>query len=174
MKFQYCPYCKSDLIEKNKFYVCKKNDHKTYKNNIPAAAIVLIKEGKVLLSRRAIEPRKGKWDVIGGFIEAGETPIDAAKRETLEESNLKIEILDQIGLYMDKYKYNGDFLDVMLIYFVAKIIGGKEQPADDVSELKWFDINNLPEKEFAFEHLKHGLADVKKWIEENKLDISSY
>lgn len=167
MKFQYCPYCKSDLVEDDNTYKCKKNNHLIYKNSIPAAAVVPVKGNKILLGRRSRSPQKGKWDVIGGFVEAGEDPKEAAVREAKEETNLDVKILDFIGIYMDKYLYNGTNFDVMIIYYVVDA-KGEAIPADDVGEIMWFDIDDLPEKEFAFDHLTHGLRDVKKWMMNHK------
>jgi ADP-ribose pyrophosphatase YjhB (NUDIX family) len=56
-------------------------------------------EDKLLLCRRAIEPRSGLWTIPAGFLENGETVIEGAKREALEEARAKLEILDLYTLF---------------------------------------------------------------------------
>lgn len=56
-------------------------------------------EGRLLLGRRAIPPRIGFWNVPAGFLEIGESPEDGARREVLEETGARIQILDLLGVY---------------------------------------------------------------------------
>ena len=69
-----------------------------YDNPAPTAtAIVTRGDGAILLTRRAIEPAIGMLDLPGGFIEAGEDPEQAVKRELLEETGLEIELTGYVG-----------------------------------------------------------------------------
>ena len=137
-----------------------------YKNSIPAVAAVPVKNNKILLGRRSIDPQKGKWDVVGGFSDPGEHPEKTVLRETKEETDLDAKILWFIGIFMDKYLFKKTNYDVMVVYYAVEV-AGDPKPADDVSELKWFDVDKLPEKEYAFEHLTPGLNDVKRWMKKN-------
>src|SRR5690606_36503051 len=56
-------------------------------------------EGRVLLCRRAIEPRAGYWTVPGGFLEIDETAVEGAVRETLEETGARIAVDDLLSVY---------------------------------------------------------------------------
>ena len=55
----------------------------------------------MLLGRRGNEPGIGRWDIPGGFLEEGEHPLDALRRELLEETGLEIEPLDLLGIWME-------------------------------------------------------------------------
>jgi ADP-ribose pyrophosphatase YjhB (NUDIX family) len=70
--------------------------------------VLAVKEGQLLLVRRAIEPYYGYWDIPGGFLEAGEHPEAGAIREMEEETGLVIEPVEILGLYMSTYGPAGE------------------------------------------------------------------
>jgi 8-oxo-dGTP diphosphatase len=112
---------------------------------------VVAEEGRLLLARRAGEPEQGKWDLPGGFLEEGEHPLDALRRELREETGLVVEPRDFLGVWMDRYG-DGDSAPATLnLYWTAHIVSGEPRPADDVSELRWFPPDDLPPaRDFAF------------------------
>src|SRR5262245_52856418 len=67
-----------------------------YDNPRPCVGFFLIDGGRVLLSKRGIEPEKGKWDIPGGYVDRGETAEAAVVREAMEETNLVVEIADYL------------------------------------------------------------------------------
>ena len=69
------------------------------RNPIPAVAGVIVRDGKILLVRRGVEPSKGKWSIPGGSVEWGETLVEALKREAFEETGLEIEVGELAGVY---------------------------------------------------------------------------
>ena len=100
---------------------------------------VTIKNGKILLVRRAFDPGAGKWSIPGGLVEVGEKLSEAAARETEEETGIQVEILELINVFdmvdLDdakrvKYHY-------VLVDFLSKPIGGKERICDEVTDIKW-------------------------------------
>jgi len=100
---------------------------------------VTIKNGKILLVRRAFDPGAGKWSIPGGLVEVGEKLSEAAMRETEEETGIQVEILELINVFdmidLDdakriKYHY-------VLVDFLSKPIGGKERVCDEVTDIKW-------------------------------------
>ena len=75
-----------------------------YANSAPCvSALVEDDDGRVLLARRAVEPYRGLWDPLGGFLEEGEHPEDALRRELLEETGLRCEPVRFLGVWMDVY-----------------------------------------------------------------------
>jgi len=105
---------------------------------------LLVRDGKVLIGRRKIDPRKGFWDLPGGFLEEGESPLDGLRREFLEETGLEVEPVEWVGAFVDPY-------DSAYVLGLTWIVRGEGEPvaADDVEELAWFGPDELP-AEMAF------------------------
>tara|TARA_Y100000590_G_scaffold460630_1_gene620372 strand:- start:3307 stop:3756 length:450 start_codon:yes stop_codon:yes gene_type:complete len=134
------------MIEGQIRYHCPACKTIHYQNPKPTATLICIKDNQILLAKRAFEPAKGSWALPGGFIELGETPEQAAKRELKEETNLNGEVVKLLGHCSH---FNSIFGDILLIGMLVKIIKwDKLQAGDDVSEVKLFNINNCPD--FAF------------------------
>ena len=72
-------------------YVCERCEHIHYQNPRIVAGALVTREDRVLLCRRAIEPRRGYWTLPAGFLENGETPEEGAARETWEEARCQID-----------------------------------------------------------------------------------
>ena len=124
-------------------------------NSAPTAcALCEDDEGRLLFVRRAHEPFRGCWDLPGGFLEEGEPPLDALKRELLEETGLEVEPGDYVGAWIDRYGDAPGAQFTLNLYWRARVIGGEERAADDVTELRWFARDGLPEfAELAFTNL---------------------
>lgn len=167
LKYKFCPQCKYSLKKKDNSYCCQKCKISIYINPKPCVGVLLIKNGKVLLTKRAIEPYKGLYDTIGGFVKNGETPEEASIRETKEETGLDIKLIDIIGFYADRYGEGGDHITP--IAYVAKITGGKLKSQDDVASLHWFQIDKPPK--MAFKSEDKMLKDLWKWYKKNKLRL---
>jgi len=150
--------CKSKLINSRDFYKCTNCKQIIYKNPAPTASVLIINGSKVLLSKRGIEPFKGEYDVIGGFLKYGEDPIIGVQRETKEETGLKIKILDILGIYTDIYGEGGE--KTFNINYIGKIVSGKMKASDDVAELEWFPISKLPKP--AFKSQVETFKDLQK------------
>jgi 8-oxo-dGTP diphosphatase len=106
-----------------------------------AVAALIKKKDQVLLVRRRYDPQKGHWTMPSGFVDAGEDPVEAVKRECLEETGLTIEeviLLDV--LYSQEYPHSAS----ILIVYHANIHSGELKPADDVTQAGYFPINDLP------------------------------
>ena len=116
---------------------------------IPHAVVVLFnKEGQVLLEERADD---GYFDFPGGGVDQGEEAIDAAKRELLEETGLIANKLELFKVYTGEvthYVYfNGDEIYGIDSVFICEDYSGTLTPQkEEVKELKFYDLNNLPNK----------------------------
>jgi NAD+ diphosphatase len=125
----------------------------TYLAPKPAACGVVVDAGgRALLGRRAGPPRADLWDVLGGFIEPGESPEQALERELLEEIGVRCTVGRYLGGFVDTYGEPGEDGDATLnIAYECRIGDGEPRAADDVSELRWFAPDELPAAdEFAF------------------------
>lgn len=113
----------------------------------------------MLLGKRARDPFKGSYDIIGGFMEAGEHPEDAAVREAKEETGLDIKITSLLGTYVDRYGEGGDH--TLNLHYIGEVVGGEMQAMDDVASLEWVPIGEVPLDD-GFQNTKDGLRDLKK------------
>lgn len=159
IEYNYCPKCGSGLDRVSGLPYCSYCDITYYRNAKPCASVLPIKDGKVLLARRANDPFKGSYDIIGGFMEADELPEQAAIREAKEETGLDIKITSLLGTYVDRYGKDGDY--TLNLHYIGEVIGGEMKPMDDVTELEWITIENVPLDE-GFQNTKDGLRDLKK------------
>lgn len=157
--YKYCPRCRSKLRNTSEAFECSHCGMIIYKNSAPTASILIVREGKVLLARRAVEPFKGEYDAVGGFLKYGEDPMAGVVRETQEETGLKARILGLLGVYMDRYGKGGK--RTLNFYYVGSIAGGRIRAKDDVSELKWFPIEQPPR--LAFKSQVKVLRDLRIW-----------
>jgi len=115
-----------------------------------------------MLSRRGIEPFKGKWDFPGGFLDEEEHPLDCLRRELREEAGVEIEPLDFLGVWLDKYGGDGSAATTLNLYWTARIVSGTPEAADDVAELRWFLPAEVPESDLAFPHTREVLSVLRE------------
>ena len=160
INYTYCPQCKNILDLSKEYPYCSVCNLTIYKNSKPCAGVLPIKNGKVLLAKRAEEPHKGEWDIIGGFLNSGEHPKDGALREALEETGTVMKTTGLLGMYMDKYDDNS--IDTLNIFYLAEIINGEPTAHDDVAALEWVDIKNLESINNGFNNTQAALKDLKK------------
>lgn len=166
LTYKFCPFCKEKLINKKELYLCPKCKEIIYKNFVYVGiGMVFVKDGKVLLSKRAIEPRKGIYDIIGGFLNEDEYPDKGIIREVKEETGLNVKIEKTLGIYRDLYGENDE--PTLNIIYIGKIISGEMKPQDDISELKWFDLSETKNLEL-FKNVKEALSDLRK-LQKNNL-----
>jgi ADP-ribose pyrophosphatase YjhB (NUDIX family) len=132
---------------------CNVCGESTYLSPKPAACgVVVDAQGRVLLGRRAGAPRAGLWDVLGGFLEPGESPEQGLRRELLEELGVECAVGRYLGGFADTYSEVGQDGDATLnLAYECRIVEGDPRAADDVSELAWFAPSELPARDaFAF------------------------
>jgi ADP-ribose pyrophosphatase YjhB (NUDIX family) len=117
-------------------------------------------EGRILLCKRAIEPRYGLWTVPAGFMENGETTGDGARRETLEEANARVEIGHLFALY------NIPHISQVYMLFRAKLLDLDFSAGAETLEVRLANESEVPWNEIAFatvrNTLTHYFDDQKK------------
>ena len=167
VKYSFCPYCQGELSYKEDYHQCSRCKKKVFIPSYPGVSVLPVKNGKVLLAKRAKEPKNGLWDSIGGFLKEGESPELGAKRETKEETGLDIKLGNLLGIYTDSYEYEGQVYETLNLYYLTEITGGEIKAEDDVSELVWFPIEKLPEN-VGFKSFGEALEDLKKWYKTSR------
>lgn len=108
-------------------------------------ALIFDAQNRILLHRAATD---GQWYTIGGAIDPGEDPADAAVREAFEETGLHVRPERIVGVYRDPIVTypNGDRVEYIGICFLCTAVGGTLAPQDDESlELRYFPITELPD-----------------------------
>ena len=122
--------------------ICTECGTVNYQNPIPSvAAVITDDEGRLLLTKRSVEPEKGMWCLPGGFIEMGESPVETVVREVFEETGLKVITGELIDVRVKIGGYHGD---VIIIGYAAEIIGGELSPGDDAEEAEFISLDKLP------------------------------
>ena len=132
--------------------VCPECQFVEYENPKVAPGTVTVYEDKILLARRAIEPRVGYWTLPAGFMENGETVQEGAARETFEETGARVEIGPLIGIF-----HGADKTRIMMI-FRAAALGPEIDAGEESLEVKWFAWEDLPpDEELAFPMVRAAL-----------------
>lgn len=108
-------------------------------------------EDRILLCRRAIEPRLGFWTLPAGFMENGETTADGAARETLEEANARV---DNLTLYA---LYNIPHIDQVYMLFRGRLLDLDFGPGDESLEVKLVAEDEIPWDQLAFATVRNTL-----------------
>ena len=113
---------------------------------VGAALLVLDDQNRLLMMKRS---DSGCWGIPGGAMEPGESAEDAARRETLEETNLEAEELSLFGVFSGPepyYKYpNGDEVYNVSIVYTSHDWRGKIKLNREHGEWRWFDAGEIPE-----------------------------
>ncbi|MBR6208310.1 MAG: NUDIX domain-containing protein [Oscillospiraceae bacterium] len=114
------------------------------------AGALILRDGKILLQRRA---DNGRWGLIGGLLEMNETYEQAALREIREETGLEVELQDFLGIFHNHHMVwsNGDAAHVIAAYFTAGIVRGEPRIDEESFELRFFSREEIPEL-FAEDH----------------------
>lgn len=118
---------------------------------VAVGAVVLDKEGRVLLVKHVEEKRGGfwfgKWICPGGRLETGETLTAGVQREIREETSLEVETSGKAVVF-DRIVKNGSKTRLHVIYvdFVAKVVGGELKASSDVGVARWFSMEELRER----------------------------
>ncbi|CAN5786621.1 NUDIX domain-containing protein [soil metagenome] len=110
--------------------------------NAPCAGAVIVRDGLVLLGRRARAPFAGWWEVPGGFVERGEHPATAAVREVGEELGIAITLTGLVGLYLEQ-SARDESLQVTVYEATTEATTAVPDPAE-VTEWAWFSPDDLP------------------------------
>ena len=164
--WRFCPKCGESIDRDDGRVMCQACGFVAYANSAPtASALVVDGDGRLLMARRGIDPYRGMWDLPGGFLEEGEDPVGALRRELREETGLEIEPLELLGAYVDWYgPERGDSVQATLnLYWTARPLGGEAHAADDVAELRWFRPDELP-GELAFSNLRIVLEAWRRQV----------
>jgi len=158
--YRYCPLCGNTLGLKlvkagdPQRPVCSTCGYIVYFDpKVAVGTIIRSNSGDIALVRRSIEPGYGKWVFPGGYVDRGEEPVAAARREALEEACLEIQIEGLINIY------SYPAIVPIIIVYASTVSRGELKAGDESLEARWFTANNLPWDELAFRSTTEALQD---------------
>jgi ADP-ribose pyrophosphatase YjhB (NUDIX family) len=155
---RFCPLCAAALgrapvpPDQREQAVCPACGFVFYMNPKVVAGTIPEQDGRILLTRRSINPGRGLWTFPGGFVDFGETVTDAAVRETLEETGLEV---DLTGL-LNVYSYPGS---PVIIVYTARVRGGTLTPCAENDRLEWVTPGEIPWETLAFPSTREALRE---------------
>jgi ADP-ribose pyrophosphatase YjhB (NUDIX family) len=157
---RFCPLCGGDLAveavppDQREQAVCTRCRFVFYLNPKLVAGTIPEEDGRVLLTRRSINPGRGLWTFPGGFVDFGETATDAAVRETFEETGLRVELT---GLH-NVYSYPGS---PVIIVYRARVVDGTLTPCEENDLLEWRAPSEIQWETLAFPSTR---AALREWV----------
>ncbi|MGE5522437.1 MAG: NUDIX hydrolase [Rhodospirillaceae bacterium] len=132
-------------------HVCEACHTIHYLNPRMVVGCIVEWEDRILLCKRAIEPRYGYWTVPAGFMENGETTQAGAARETLEEANAHVEVGPLYALY------NIPHINQVYILFRARLLNLDYSPGAETLETKLVEEQEVPWDSIAFATVRNTL-----------------
>ena len=160
---KFCPSCAAPLAKRVPpgdslpRYLCDACGSIHYENPRLVVGCIPEWDGRVLLCRRAIEPRYGYWTLPAGFMENGETIAQGAARETLEEAGARVELTAPFSMISVPY------VNQVHLFYRARLLDLEFKPGDESLEVSLVDEAQVPWKDIAFRTvgltLKHWFAD---------------
>jgi len=158
--FRFCPVCGQALDKRllkagdPERLVCASCGYVHYLDpKVAVGTIIHNGDGRIVMVRRAIEPGFGLWVFPGGYVDRGETPQSAARREAREECGLDV----RLDALVNVYAYTGR--TPIIIVYAATTLGGTLCTDDECSEAALFGEADVPWNELAFPSTRDALRD---------------
>jgi ADP-ribose pyrophosphatase YjhB (NUDIX family) len=163
---KFCHHCGGFVLQRipegdeKLRYCCDSCDVVFYQNPKNIVGTLPTFEDKVLLCKRAIEPRRGLWTLPAGFMENGETTLAGAIRETAEEAGARVRV-QQNNLYT---LFNLPYINQVYLFFRAELEDLDFNPGAESLEVELFSQEQIPWSELAFpvvrSTLEHYFLDL--------------
>lgn len=155
---KFCSSCGSEEItltipkgDNRPRFVCASCHEIFYHNPKIVAGCIAEWQGRVLMCKRAIEPRYGKWTFPAGFMENEETVSEAAARETHEEAKAEVADLTLYSLYSLPH------INQVYVVFRAALVEGRASPGAESLEVALMGEKDVPWHEIAFPVIRESL-----------------
>jgi ADP-ribose pyrophosphatase YjhB (NUDIX family) len=160
---RFCALCGGEMRlrmimpDRRYFKTCSQCGYIDFPGPKLAAGCLVVDEGKVLLLRRGIQPQIGRWTFPGGYVDLGETPLQAALRETSEEVGMTVAADRLLGVYTDP----ANPITAIVVYLARP---GLEAPGHsaEATEVRYFEPAGIPWDELAFRTTHNALSE---WLE---------
>lgn len=166
-ELKYCPACGAPLVarliptEDRPRLMCDRG-HILYVNPKMIVGVIPERRGRILLMRRAIEPRYGAWTFPGGFLEIDETVEECAAREAREETGAEVEVLDIVGVYSKPAPHGPGIVSIV---YRGRVKKARLSPGREALEARWFEPEEIPWDELAYDTTRWAL---REWVARRK------
>lgn len=162
---KYCSNCGKEVVrmipegDNKERYVCLHCNTIHYQNPKIIVGTIPIYEDSILLCKRGIDPKYGKWTIPAGFLELGERAEIGAMRETFEEANARVEIINLHAIYSIPQ------IGQVYLLFLARLTDLEFSPGHETLVTQLYSIHEIPWDEIAFTAVEFAL---KTYIDDKK------
>ena len=164
--FRYCPVCGSRqfIASSEKSNRCVECGFEYFLNPSSAyVAIIVDKEGRLLVTRRDREPALGTLDLPGGFADMGEIAEEGVAREVKEETGLDVVKSDYLFSIPNTYLYSGFEIPTLDLFFRCEVTDTTRLLAgDDAAECLWLSPQEIYPKDFGLRSIRMG---IERWLQ---------
>ena len=161
---KFCPKCGNESLnwDGEKKWNCKVCDYVLFHNVAGAVAVVIKFGDEILLTRRNQEPKKGKLDLAGGFVDPKETAEETCARELFEEMKIKIDIskLKYLASLPNIYEYKKIIYNTLDLFYEYES-DEKFEVNLEISETVWLKIQDINPDDIAFDSQRIFLEKYK-------------
>ena len=171
--FAFCPKCgeSADASANHRRFVCAVCSFQVYFNvGASVSGICTRSNGDVLLLKRMQAPRKDTWTLPGGFVEPGESGIEALVREVHEETGLIVTEPVAHSAFPNTYAYNGVTYETFDMVYVCSLEGLLTLDGTEVDAHRWFSPTELLDADISFPSLEKALL---LYVSQSDLDLSN-
>jgi 8-oxo-dGTP diphosphatase len=159
---RFCPRCGAPLAGRPPT-TCAGCAYALFVNARPTATVIVRSDSSYLAVLRAIEPKKGLWELPGGFCDGFEHPADAAVREAREELGVTVRLGAFVGMYLGSYEFQEETLPVLDCFWLATIVDGDlSLQATEITEHAWLPLAATPD--LAFDTMNRAIVDARKFV----------
>ncbi|WP_042720724.1 NUDIX domain-containing protein [Flavobacterium sp. B17] len=167
---KYCPNCGKESLnwDGEKKWSCPNCDFRLYNNVAGAVAVVIRYNNEIYLTRRNRDPKKGKLDLAGGFVDPREGAEETCKRELFEELQLDVDIsnLKYLTSLPNVYQYKEIDYNTIDLFYEYRVTEKFEVNLDisEISEAVWIPLKDLDPEDLAFDSQKKFFKEYLKTV----------
>ncbi|EJL71126.1 NUDIX hydrolase [Chryseobacterium populi] len=167
---KYCPSCGKESLQWDgeKKWSCPNCDFRLYNNVAGAVAVVIRCGNEIYLTRRNQDPKKGKLDLAGGFVDPRESAEESCKRELFEELQLDINIsnLKYLTSLPNIYHYKEIDYNTIDLFYEYRISEKFEASLElsEISETQWIPLSEINLEDIAFDSQKRFFEQYLKSV----------
>lgn len=157
---KYCPKCGNENLkwDGEKKWSCSNCDYVLFHNVAGAVAVIIKHQDEILFTRRNQDPKKGKLDLAGGFVDPKESAEETCVRELFEEMKIKVDLsqLKYLASLPNTYEYKNilyNTIDLFYEYDLSEKVGF-ELELSEISETIWIKKDQINLEDIAFDSQK--------------------